>query len=198
MKTMVIELTFTEPLLGGVPLNRKLVQDYVATGHEEEQETVYEPDDEIEKLSTGFHRENGEREGAPFLYDYVIKGFFKDVCGCLRRVPKSASSSLKAYKKVIDGLIFVTPRRIPLGLPKGAALTWCERPLRAQTAQGERIALARSEQAPAGTTIGFTLDLLDPRLKGCVQGWLQYGSLRGLGQWRNSGMGRFSYAWDAD
>ena len=198
MKQVIVEITFKEALLGGVPLNRELVEDYVANGHEDETETVYEPDDEIERMSTGFHRDNGERAGAPFLYDYVIKGFFKDACGCLRRVPKSASSALKAYKKVIDGLIFVAPRRIPLALPDGQGLTWCERPLRAQTAQGERIALARSEQAPAGTRLEVTLDLLDPRLLGCVQEWLDYGRLRGLGQWRNSGMGRFSYAWDAD
>ena len=25
-------------------------------------------------------------DGRPFLYDYQIKGFFKDACGCLSRV----------------------------------------------------------------------------------------------------------------
>jgi hypothetical protein len=68
--------------------------------------------------------------------------------------------------------------------------------LRAQTAQGERIALAHSETAPAGTIIEFEVKWYD--LKGekgniaeCLDEWLEYGALRGFGAWRNSGKGRF-------
>lgn len=69
------------------------------------------------------------------------------------------SGKLMAYKKVIDGLIFVQPRKIVLDIP--GEITICERPLRAQTAQGERVALSRSEEAPAGTTCEFTVVCLD-------------------------------------
>lgn len=69
----------------------------------------------------------------------------------------------------------------------------CQRPLRAQTAQGERIALANSEELPAGTWCDFQITTLieDAQMQKCIVEWFQYGFLRGIGQWRNSGKGRF-------
>ena len=90
-----------------------------------------------DKGMTVFPRnENGE----PILYDYQIKGFFKDSCGMLGRIggkteigKKKAvneSGKLTAYKKVIDGLIFIQPRMIPIhvngeitGVPAPASRT---------------------------------------------------------------------------
>ena len=103
------------------------------------------------------------------------------------------SHQLRAYKKEIDGLIFPQPRQIPLILPEGEEMGFCERPLRAHTAQGERVALARSEQAPVGTTVEFEVRMLRADLHLFVEEWLDYGRLRGFGQWRNSGMGRFTW-----
>ena len=108
-----------------------------------------------------------------------------------KKVAANESGKLTAFKKVIDGLIFVSPRMIPLNMP--GELTICQRPLRAQTAQGERIALASSEEAPAGTSIEFEIMMLDPDHEAVVREWLDYGALRGLGQWRNSGKGRFTW-----
>ena len=124
----------------------------------------------------------------------MCKGFFKDSCGALSRVPDTASNKLKAYKKVIDGLIFPQPRKIFLQLPEGTTIGRCQRPLRAQTAQGERIALATSETVPAGTTIEFSILILDEKLETLVMELLDYAQLRGLGQWRNSGKGRATYS----
>ena len=59
--------------------------------------------------------------------------------------------------------------------------------------QGERVSLANSEEIPAGSSITFEIKLLDPSLESVVIEWLDYGALRGLGQWRNSGKGRFAY-----
>jgi len=69
----------------------------------------------------------------------------------------------------------------------------CQRPLRAQTAMGERIALANSEELPAGTWCDFKLSTLieDAQTQKAIVEWFQYGFLRGIGQWRNSGKGRF-------
>lgn len=68
----------------------------------------------------------------------------------------------------------------------------CQRPLRAQTAQGERVALAHSEALPAGTTLDMQVAcLVDDDVKYVLE-WLQYGAMRGIGQWRNSGKGRFA------
>ena len=69
----------------------------------------------------------------------------------------------------------------------------CQRPLRGQTAQGERISLANSEQIPAGTKIVFDILILDKKYEKLVIEWLEYGELRGVGQWRNSGKGRFTF-----
>ena len=98
---------------------------------------------------------------------------------------------MKAFKKIIDGLIFVKPRMIPFVFegPVGN----CQRPLRGQTAQGERIALANSETVPAGSTVDFTILMLDPAHEAVVKEWLDYGQYRGLGQWRNSSKGIFSW-----
>ena len=70
-------------------------------------------------------------------------------------------------------------------------MTVFQRPLRAQTMQGERVTLAMSEECPANSTISFTVLCLSPEHVAAVREWLNYGYLRGLGQWRNSGRGKF-------
>ena len=222
MNTMIlkVQLTLEEDLLGTAPGNPELLATHLA-----KKSGVDPQRDELEAaaagrtLSTVVEQEEQQSmtffpktpEGLPFIYDYQIKGFFKDACGALRRAkvkaPKAKkgeeqeadgsggfrSEKLTAYKKEIDGLIFVKPRRILLAIPDGMEMGICERPLRAQTAQGERVALARSESAPAGTTIRFEIHLLKDRLAMLVREWLDYGQFRGLGQWRNSGKGKFSW-----
>ena len=133
------------------------------------------------------------KDGVPIYWDYQIKGFFKDAAGMLRKVPNTKSSKIKAYKKEIDGLIFVKERQIPIHFD--GEIGNCERPLRGQTQQGERVALANSESIPAGAWIEFTVQCLTDGLAGAVTEWLDYGKLRGLGQWRNSGKGRYLWDW---
>lgn len=189
-----VTISLLEELLGTAPNNPDIYKEFIeskrAPSEDSETATLPAVDDELAKSTTVFHR---DADGKPFMYDYQIKGFFKDACSSLKRVPSSRSAKLKAYKKEIDGLIFVNPRQIPLLLPAGGVVGICQRPLRAQTAQGERISLARSETVPAGTTLQVELTLLNDALIDVVEEWLDYGKLRGLGQWRNSGKGRFSY-----
>lgn len=153
----------------------------------EEEVAAIGVEESIEKAMTVFPR---DESGNPILFDYQVKGFFKDACGVLRQVPGTKSSKLTAFKKKIDGLVFVSPRMIPLDIPDGKLGT-CERPLRAQTAQGDRVALANSETAPAGTIIEFEIQSLNKDMLPIVREWLDYGILRGIGQWRNSGKGKF-------
>lgn len=147
-------------------------------------------DEVTEKGTTVFPRND---DGEPVIWDYQLKGFMKDACGALRRVPGTLSSKCKAYKKVIDGTIFVKERSVPFQLPEGGEVGICERPLRADTPQGARVALARSETVPAGTKIRFTLVVMNKSDWPLVQEWLDYGQFRGIGQWRNSGKGRFEW-----
>ena len=192
-KEIKVEITFTEPILGSASGNPDIHREFIASkapdAPSREEEVAAVGVDEVErKEMTVFAR---TEDGKPCLWDYQIRGFFKHACGMLRQVSGTESSGIKAYKKFIDGLVFVAERKIPLVFE--GELGSCQRPLRGQTAQGERIALANSEAAPAGTTATFTVVCLDGKLIKAVREWLDYGQLNGLGQWHNSGMGRFTW-----
>jgi hypothetical protein len=196
-----VRLTFTQPILGTVAKSKEIYEGWVqeaarkaaeAAGitltEEQLAEELKTVEDIEEKGWTGFH----QLDGRPILYDYVLKGFFKDACGMLRRAGGTQSSKIKAYKKIIDGLVFITPRKIPLNI-NGGEMGTLERPLRASTAQGDRVALARSDTCPVGTTIEFFVSILGQVPEKLLIEWLDYGQLRGLGQWRNAGWGAFEY-----
>lgn len=193
MKKIKVRLTFTEPVLGTLPNNEDIYREFIgskapnaATVEEEVERIVVEG--VTEKGITIFPR---NAEGKPYFYDYQIKGFFKDTCGGLRRVKGSKSSGIKAYKKEIDKLIFPNPRQIPIEFD--GEIGECQRPLRAQTAQGERISLAISEEIPAGATVEFEIEALADDYIPIIKEWLDYGKYSGIGQWRNSGKGRFTW-----
>lgn len=206
MKKIKVKLTFVEPVLGTWPSNQNIAREFIASKSPdaatvEDEVAALGADAVADKGMTVFPR---NEKGEPVLYDYQVKGFFKDSCGMLSRIggktetgKKKAvneSGKITAYKKVIDGLIFVQPRMIPIHF--NGEMTECQRPLRAQTAQGERVSLANSEQIPAGSTCStceFEILLMDDSHEKAVLEWLNYGALRGIGQWRNSGKGRFSY-----
>lgn len=193
MKEIKVKLTFIEPILGTSPANEEVYRDFIGSkapdaSSVEDEVAALGADVVAEKGMTVFPR---NADGVPFLYDYQIKGFFKDTCGGLRKVKGSASEKIKAYKKEIDKLIFPEPREIPLVFD--GEVTECQRPLRAQTAQGERISLAMSEQVPAGATCEFAVVCLSDDHEKAVREWLDYGRLSGIGQWRNSGKGRFRW-----
>ncbi len=185
-------LKFTTDILGTVPMNKEIYVDYIASKDGAPAEAVAEADTIAieDKGKTGFHRCD---DGTPFLYDYVIKGFLKDACGMLWRVEDSLSKKVKAYKRIIDGLVFVDSRTIRFEMAGNVGEL--QRPLRAQTAQGERVALAFSETIPAGSCITFGLDVLDDKSvpEELLREWFDYGKYRGLGQWRNGSYGRFTY-----
>lgn len=195
---MKLKVTLTEEMLGTKAANRDVFADFIASKA---------PDDDRRKqeLDTAEHREEAgttvfhAQAGKPGIWDYQIKGFFKDACGAMNRFDKDERAGLEklsAYKTKIDGCIFVEPRFIPMELPASGALGVCERPLRADTAQGPRVSVCRSETAPAGTVLRCTVHVLSKELVPYVEAWLDYGLLRGLGQWRNSGKGRF--AWEEE
>ncbi len=192
-KKSVVRGTFKQPILGTASNNEDLFRDFIASkapdaAKIEEEIEALGVEGVVEKGMTVFTR---NEEGKPCIWDYQIKGFFKDACSMLKKVPGAESAGLKAFKKEIDGLIFVSPRKIIIETDK--PIGSCQRPLRAQTPQGERIALAMSEAIAAGATCEFQVTCLKPDLVDKVLEWLDYGELRGFGQWRNSGMGKFSY-----
>ena len=192
MTTLNVKLTFNEFILGTSPSNPDLFLDYVAS-KAPDASTV---EDEVASLGVAEYADKSmtvfprTKDGQPFLYDYQIKGFFKDAAGMLRKIPGTESSKIKAYKKEIDGLIFPQPREIIFEDYGTIAVE--QRSLRASTPQGERTALAISEKIEAGASVTFSIVILKDDLVPVVREWLDYGILRGIGQWRNSGAGRFT------
>lgn len=203
MKKIEVEITFLEPVLGTWPANPNVAREFIASKSPdaatiEDEVAALGAEAAADKAMTVFPRDEADR---PVLYDYQIKGFFKDACGMLSRIggkteagkkrAVNESGRLTAYKKVIDGLIFVGPRMILLEV--NGAVRECQRPLRAQTPQGERVSLANSEEIPAGSRCRFEVLCMDDAHVAAVREWLDYGQLRGIGQWRNSGKGRFTW-----
>lgn len=191
-KILKVRVTMFEEILGTASANPEIHEEFIASKapdapSREEEVAAVGADEVFEKGMTVFPRMGGK----PIAWDYQWKGFFKDACGCLRKIPGSACEKIKAYKKEIDGLIFVEPRAIPIRFDGEMGI--CQRPLRGQTAQGERIALASSESIPAGAVMEFEIRMLLPAHEKAVREMLNYGQLRGFGQWRNSGKGRFRY-----
>lgn len=200
MKEIKVRLTFTDPILGTKPADPEIHSRFVASkapDHKSmEEEVAALGADEVEERSmTVFSR---MEDDTPCLWDYQIRGMIKEGLKVLYQVKGSKVSKDKSnwyHKKKVDNFIFVAPRNIPLWMPIELDLseTDCQRPLRASTPQGERIALAHSEEAPEGTYVEFWITCLNDDDIPYVPEVLDYGRFKGLGQWRNSGKGRFTY-----
>lgn len=216
MKSIKVKLTFTEPVLGSAPNNPEVYKQFIAIKYQkwlekqrksnpklEDRGTADEiaalppmsPDDE--KGITVFSRlldETGHRTETPCIWDNHVRGFLKSAGDAMNRVSKKGGDAVanpKAYKKTVDQSIFVYPRQIALQMPEGGEISFLQRPLRAQTMQGDRTALACSEMVPAGTTAELEIVVLSEADGKWVKGLLQYGMLSGMSQWRNGSYGRF-------
>ena len=214
MKRTKIRITFIEPCLGTLPGDPQIYKEYIATKNPNRTSELVEAevnslvnDEETEEFEgrpvTTFARmtlEDGTR--VPAINGYVLKGMFKNACSALRDCEDTLSSTVTAYNKKIDQLVFVNMDRAnPLSrinlvddsILVNGILPICERPLRASTPQGERVAISCSEEVPAGSTVEFEIAALNDTMFALVFEWLDYGMFNGLGCWHNSGKGRFSY-----
>lgn len=195
MKQIRVRWTFTEDVLGSLPENRDIYREFIASKAPDAESM----EDEVARLGVDEMVEKGKTvfphmpDGTPYIYDYQIKGFFKGAASAMRRITGAKSKKLSAHKKRIDLCVFVQDRRNIIDM-HGLMMDECTRPLRAQTAQGERVSIACSEAIPEGSTVDFTIELLEEELEPYVREWLDYGRYNGFGQWRNSGKGRF--VWD--
>lgn len=200
MKTLRVELTTVGDLLGTASANKDLHGTYIASKapdapSKEEEIAAIGREEMIERAMTVFPR---DEDGNPIMWSYQIRGFFKSACQAMKAVEKSHSSKLKAYKKEIDLRILVyadandkSNRMIPILFD--GEIGECQRPLRAATPQGERVSIAHSEMIPAGAKLRFDIVMLVDEDVDLVREWLDYGIYNGLGQWRNSGCGAFTW-----
>ena len=194
MKELKVRITFFEESLGTANNDPSIHEKFIASKAPDpksikEEVEALGVDAVVNESMTVFPK---DENGNPFVYDYQWKGYLKDAAKALKKVSDTESSKkeFRAYKQIIDKLIFPQPRKIPINV-KGE-IGSCQRPLRASTPQGEIVALANSESVPAGSTEEFSILLLDDKHEEWVRELLDYGKLGGTGQWRNSGKGRFT------
>lgn len=196
--TIRVKASFIEEILGTGCANKDVHKEFIASKSADaakaEEELAALPAEDLEnKARTVFPR---DEDGRPFLYDYQVKGFFKEAVGILLeliegevKVGKTKLSKY-TYKRIVDNYLFISPRKIPFSLPVGED---CVRPLRADTMRGERVSLATSETVPAGAEIEFeVVNMGGDEFGELIGACIEYGRLKGLGQWRNSGKGRFT------
>ena len=217
MNKMRVKLTFVEDVLGSTNNNPEVFEEFHAPKAPPEnvkeeraailgdQPTAVEEGKEVvEKMTTVFPR---NADGSRFCFDYQIRGLFKEGLGVACELDEEVVKCLSKWsaKATVDQMLFVEERRVPFISADGKPITavkMLERPLRAQTMRGERICLARSEVIPAGSSITFTVAWFDNQNKKSKKiitedqlVWvLNYGRLKGFGQWRGSGgFGRFTW-----
>lgn len=166
----------------------KAIKDGVDPKDEREALTVA---DALEKRTTVFHKISGR----PVLFNYQIKGFFKEAANNL----KDTLGITWPNARIAQGL-FVFPRVIFLHRPDGTEITQedCgiyERPLRAITMQGPRTSITRSEWIKAPIVAEVEAHLVGNKLdEKILMELLEYGKYSGVGQFRGGGFGTFSYA----
>ncbi len=201
-KHMRVRVTFTDEVLATQPADKEIHASYIsskapdAKSKEEEIEAIGVAEF-IEKGKTIFPR---TADGDPLIWAYQIKGFFKSAAKTLHDVKGTYSSKLTSYLKRVDRDVFVFPshedkagRAIPFN--DYGEITDCQRPLRASTAQGERVAISDSEAIGAGAWIEFDIEWFEDKQmsEALICEWLDYGAYSGLLQWRNAGKGTFTW-----
>lgn len=186
------DLTFEllEPILGTIPKDRKVFENFVMDQAKTEVEKGKAAEDvdrvpeEVESRGwTGFYE---NEDGHPILMDYQFKGFLKNAGNVLKDALK-----VKNLRSHVEQTVFVNPRSILLAEKPDDVL---ERPLRAMTMQGPRVSLMRSDMINPGRQYSFDLQVLEGSkvTEKVLRGILSYGELSGLLQWRNGGYGRFT------
>ena len=122
MQSHKLRISLGQEMLGTKSADPDLVREFIASKRpegvdEEEVEAVERRDleEDLSRATTVFPRTKAQE---PFIYDYQVVGFFKDACGALRRAPGTFSNGLTAYRKIIDGLVFVRPREIVARFPR--------------------------------------------------------------------------------
>ena len=192
------QIRLLEAQLGTVPKDPEIYKAYIENKARDIQKAnnngVAEDESvNVEKIEekgwTGFHADD---DNGLFIYNYMIKGFLKTAIQVL--LESGSIKKITAYKSWIDKMVFIHPRKLYFRLKEPDGVL--ERPLRAMTAKGPRVSLARSDYVDRGRTIDFEIELFK-NSKGlnfeAIEKALEYGQYMGLGQWRSGGSGRFEW-----
>lgn len=142
----------------------------------------------------------------PVLGDHMISGFLKAAAEAIgRTLPTKKGEMLHSIsytQSIINQHFRCDDPFLPINkdvVRKEDGQSWFfQRPLRAMTAQGPRVTLAKSEVVEKGAVIEFTFFVLQdsPLTEKILRTLFSYGQMVGLGQWRNGGHGLFKYELD--
>lgn len=146
------------------------------------------------------------------FWDYQVRGAFKEAFKTLIELGDIKSLNRYNVTRAVDSVLLVNsvngiPRRLILygkdNKPVLAPHDYYRRSLRATTPMGDRICITTSEALNAGTWFQFDVTLLrsegegQPKKSWASIDWemcksaLDWMSMRGFGQWRSGGWGRF-------
>lgn len=185
-----LKIVFLTPVLGSQP-TKQVASEFLArkAGFGELPEAEIESlPDALERGTTVFHK---DAKGTPMVAHHHVKGMLKNAAQVFNG---KVVGGVKNLKSKVNNLVFIQPHLIPLTIPDGEEMTFNERPLRAETAMGPRVALARSEQLPEGTAFTCKIVVFPGEIsENILRELLNYGMFMGLGQWRNGGYGQFRY-----
>lgn len=145
-----------------------------------------------------------KKTNKPCISDHMIYGFMKAAADAISKtLPKKKGTlfhSAVYTQGIINQHVRCADRYISFDRDTkktDSGNTYFEqRSLRAQTAQGPRISLAKSEVMEAGAKLSFTLKIMKGSKiddEKALNRLFSYGELSGLGQWRNAGWGQFRH-----
>jgi len=193
-------------MLATSPGDKKIYEEFIASKAETPEKAKAELDgltveEAIEHASTVFFRgPNGEIRTS----SHLVKGNIKEN---IRNLIDLGDCPLSQWqvKRVVNSFVQMPDEFITYNV--AGEVTTLQRPLRAETLRGDRVALARSEQIGSASTCEFSIIVLEPEnlplakkdkgsdhlpLSAYVQQALRYGEFNGLGCWRSAGFGRYS------
>jgi len=146
-----------------------------------------------------------KKNNKPCIGDHMIYGFLKAATEAICRTVKNSKrgtvlESCSYTQSLINQHVrceeqFITFDK-DVKRQKNGDSFFLQRSLRAMTAQGPRISLAKSEVVEAGASLKFTLKVMTGSQitrKVLEKMFLYGGEFCGLGQWRNSGYGMFNF-----
>lgn len=144
-----------------------------------------------------FYTEEGTNH--PIMYAYQVRGLFKEAGEAIKpqlRQPGKATKDgtvadvpFAGVRSAIDRHLFIEPRYQVLAEKIDGYL---ERPLRAQTPQGPRVTVVRSDRIDPPKNWEWQVKILKKSKINVrmLEDILEYAELQGLGQWRTGGFGQ--------
>jgi hypothetical protein len=187
-----LKITLTERMLGTIPRDREVLAQHVMDQKEAKGDEIppRTPEDQEQRAWTTFYVDENE---LPVLFDYQLKGFLKEAANDIKDVAGPNETKIASLRSHVERSVFILPRMTPLQDTPVGDNQMIERPLRAMTQQGPRVTVVRSDYIEAGQTYTFKLLVLKKSkiTEEVLLKILSRGQLKGLGQWRNGGYGRF-------